>query len=492
MLVFSDQVCKEQFLVQNLKPNNMKNNDSLRYFIQPVKTLLFLLLFTANVFAQPNITLTPVITSGLNEPLQLVNAGDGSNRIFIVQKGGTILAFDGSYNLLSTFLTVTNISTLGERGLLSMAFHPSFSSNGFFYVYYTNSNGDLELARYKVSSNPNLADASSKATLITIPHPTHNNHNGGELHFGNDGYLYLSTGDGGGSGDAANNAQNTSVLLGKILRFNVNTSTTAPFYSIPSGNPFGNEIYDLGLRNPFRWSFDKLTGDMWIGDVGQNSWEEIDFRAAGTGPGLNYGWRCYEANSPFNLSGCGSASTYVFPAYTYPASSPAAITGGLVYRGAAYPALQGWYLSADFYSGVFYKIIPNGGGGWNTSTQTLPTTGIADFGETENGEAYAVSLIGNSVHRIGTTSTIGVSELNTPTTENVYSSVSDGFLHININSKSGYQLLEILNMNGAVVAKENINSEKTLMTPIHQLAKGVYLLRLSGPSANYVNKLIIQ
>lgn len=348
----------------------------------------------------PQISLTSVITSGLNAPMQFVHAGDGSKRIFIVQKAGTIRVYDSTFNFLSVFGTVSNVSTNGERGLLSMAFHPNYSTNGFVYVYYTNTAGSLELARYRVNSgNPNTLNAASKVIVLTIPHPNFSNHNGGELHFGRDGYLYLSTGDGGGSGDVSNNAQNTSVLLGKILRLAVNTSATPPYYSIPAGNPFSNEVYAYGLRNPYRWSFDKATQDMWIGDVGQDSWEEINFRAAAATSGANYGWRCYEGNAAYNSAGC-TGTNYIFPVHAYATQNPAAsITGGVVYRGNAYPALRGCYLSADFYSGIFYKIVPNGSG-WDITTQTLSPTGIVDFGETESGEVYVVSNTRNSVYRV--------------------------------------------------------------------------------------------
>jgi len=365
----------------------------------------FLLLLLAvststNTTAQPALSLSPVIETGLSAPIQFVNAADGTNRVFIVQKGGTIRAYDANFNFLTVFLTVTGLTTAGEGGLLSLAFHPDYETNGFFYVYYTNSAGNLQLARYQVSSDPNIADPLSKDTVITIPHPSNSNHNGGELHFGSDGYLYLSTGDGGGGGDVPNNAQNTAVLLGKMLRFNVNSAAVPPFYTIPAGNPYGNEIFDLGLRNPFRWSFDRLTNDIWIGDVGQNSFEEINFRPAGSTGGVNYGWRCYEGDITYNTTGCGPITNYLFPVYNYPTQSPAAITGGIVYRGSAYPSLQGYNISADFYSGTFYKTVSDGAGGWNTSTQVLSPTGIADFGETENGEAYVVSLTGNSVYRL--------------------------------------------------------------------------------------------
>lgn len=366
--------------------------------------LIFCMAFNKNILSQPLLALNPVIVTGLSSPIQFVNAGDGSNRVFIVQQDATIRAYDAAFNFLAVFLTVSNVNVGGERGLLSMAFHPDYLNNGLFYVYYTNAAGDLEIARYHVSSDPNVADPASKVIVITIPHPVNSNHNGGELHFGSDGYLYASTGDGGGGGDVPNNAQNTSVLLGKILRLNVNTAAVAPFYTIPVGNPYGNEIFALGLRNPFRWSFDRQTQNMWIGDVGQDSFEEINFRAAASTLGVNYGWHCYEGNTAYNTTGCGPIADYVFPVYTYPTQNPsAAITGGIVYRGTGYPSLQGYNISADFYSGTFYLTVSNGSGGWNTSTQVLSPTGIADFGETEAGEAYVVSLTGNSIYRLATT-----------------------------------------------------------------------------------------
>ncbi len=367
--------------------------------------LISLIFLTNKITAQPVLSLNPVIT-GLAAPMQVLHAGDNSNRVFVVQKGGAIRVFDKSFLSLGTFLTIpsTDITITGERGLLSMAFHPDYVNNGFFFVYYTNINGDLELARYKVSGNGNVADAASKVIVKTILHPVNANHNGGELHFGIDGYLYLSTGDGGGSGDVPGNAQNTAVLLGKILRFNVNTSATAPFYSIPADNPFGNEVFAYGLRNPFRWSFDRLTHDMWIGDVGESSFEEINHQLANSLNGINYGWRCYEGNNPFNTTGCGPISNYTFPVFTYPhlvANVSVAITGGTVYRGDTYIGLRGYYLASDFYSGRFYKIKYDSLTHiYDTSSQVLTPSGMSDFGEIENGEMYCTCLLNGTVYRI--------------------------------------------------------------------------------------------
>lgn len=363
---------------------------------------LSLLLLTASLKAQPVLSLSPVIT-GLAAPMQIVNAGDNSGRVFIVQKGGIIRVFDKAFTSLGNFLTITGITTSGERGLLSLCFHPDYVNNGFFFVYYTNSTGDLELARYKVSADPNVADVASKVILKTIPHPINANNNGGEVHFGADGLLYLSTGDGGGTGDTANNAQKPTVLLGKILRLAVNTSTVAPFYSIPADNPFGNEVFALGLRNPFRWSFDRLTNDMWVGDVGLATSEEINRRPLDSVRGSNFGWRCYEGNNPYNSNNCGPASNYTFPVFTYPdpSSGSVAVTGGMVYRGNTYLSLQGYYLAADFYSGRFYKIQYHSlNHTYDTSSQVITPAGISDFGETEDGELFATCLNNGTLYRI--------------------------------------------------------------------------------------------
>ena len=363
--------------------------------------LLLACLGVTPALSQPTLSLDTVIRS-LNQPLQLVHAGDGSKRIFIVQKGGVIRVFDSLYNSLGTFMSVSDLSTTGEQGLLSVAFHPQYASNGFFYTYNNTTSGDLEIARYH---NPdpadNVADPATEVIVLPISHPTNSNHNGGELHFGTDGYLYLSTGDGGSGGDPPNNAQTISALLGKILRLDVNTSLTPPYYAIPPGNPYGNLVYALGLRNPFRWSFDSQTQDMWIGDVGQDSYEEINYVPAASTLGTNYGWRCYEGKVPYNTSGCGAIGNYTFPVDTFRTPNPSgAITGGTVYRGQTYLGFKGYYVGAEFYTGVCIKLIydtPNTT--WKRYTQSF-ATGLADFGEDEEGELYGVSLTTGNVYRI--------------------------------------------------------------------------------------------
>lgn len=375
-----------------------------RYF------LFYVMSFFIHVMANAQgliVSYEPVITTGLNTPVDVVNAGDGSNRLFIAsQKDSTIRVFDQNYNFLDTLLVVPGVRISGfEEGLLSIAFHPDYENNRFFFVYYTNHAGDLELARYQTSSiNANKADPGSKITVGIISHPTYNIHNGAKLNFGPDGYLYIATGDGGSPNDNANNAQNGNSLLGKMLRIDVSTGSTPPFYSIPPDNPYItdpavlDEIWAVGFRNPFRWSFDKVTGDMWIGDVGQSSLEEISYRAGPSGStgGVNYGWPCFEGTLSYNgctvLTGPGISVPPVYE-YTNPAAGPAAITGGMVYRGIEYADLIGIYLAADFYSGNVY-LIERVGLNWSTTVQAGLPDWIVAFGEAENGTLYALSLRG--------------------------------------------------------------------------------------------------
>ena len=379
---------------------------------------LFTCLITAFIFhgvqSQPIVSFSSKIT-GLTSPVDIVNAGDNSNRIFVVQQNGTIKVFDQALNPLGDFLNVSTSFNSGERGLLSMAFHPDYATNGFFFVYYTNAAGDIEVDRYHTpGGTPNTADPASRQQVIVIPHPTNNNHNGGKLNFGSDGYLYFATGDGGGGGDVPNNAQTGTVLLGKMIRINVSTGATAPFYTIPPDNPFlvpgdniNDEIWSFGLRNPFRWSFDRLTHDMWIGDVGQDAYEEIDFNAAGTTGGLNYGWHCIEGTHPYTPAGACtlSAGTYAAPLLDYPHSNLTggrAVIGGYVYRGTLNPAMYGYYIFGDETSGNVWLLPPNG-----TAADTIQFSGAAPglsaFGEAENGELYSVAVTNGQLYSVTAT-----------------------------------------------------------------------------------------
>ncbi len=395
-----------------------------KYILHVVQAILFtttLLLAPGNfIHAQPVLGFSNFITSGLSSPVDITGAGDGTNRLFIVEQGGRIRIHNGTILLATPFLDIsTIISAGGERGLLSVAFHPDYETNRYFFVYYTNTSGDITIARYQAQAgNPDLADAASGVVLLTIPKPFAN-HNGGDLNFGPDGYLYFGTGDGGSGGDPNNFSQNGLSLLGKMIRIDVNNFLVPPYYIIPADNPYvadpnvDDHIWALGLRNPWRWSFDRSTNDMWIADVGQGAWEEVNFRSAGTSGGINYGWRCYEGNAAYNTAGCLPQASYISPIFVYPhifATGGFSITGGFVYRGAEYPALQGYYICADYVSGNVWLINPNGSGGWTTRRQPGLPGSISAFGEADNGTLYAVSLSG-SIYKVDVTAILPVSLL---------------------------------------------------------------------------------
>lgn len=351
----------------------------------------YTLVFPGLLNANPNIQLVPMI-SGLNSPVAITHAGDGTERLFITLQVGEIYIYDGSQLMPAPFLEIKSLITTGsERGLLSVVFHPNYSATGFLYVNYTDLNGDTVIARYKVSADPNVVDTTSAAILLTIPQPFAN-HNGGQLQFGPDGYLYIGMGDGGDGGDPLNNAQNLDSLLGKILRLNVDAGSP---YAIPPDNPFvGNpnakqEIWALGLRNPWRFSFDRLTGDLFIADVGQNNFEEVDYQQAGNVGGENYGWRLMEGNQCVSSSTDCNDGSLSLPIIEFDHSlGNCSITGGYRYRGTFYPGLAGIYFYADFCSGRIWGANLNVSGTWATEELLDSDLLISTFGEDENGELY--------------------------------------------------------------------------------------------------------
>jgi len=344
----------------------------------------------------------------LNSPVFLTAPAGDNARLFVVEKGGTIKVVNkASGSLIGTFLDISAlVSTGGEQGLLGMAFDPDYATNGRFYVSYTDKTGigNSVIARYLVSSNPNVAMSAADLVLLTLTQPFAN-HNGGMITFGPDGMLYIGFGDGGDAGDPGNRAQNQGLLLGKLLRIDVSSATPPLEYSIPSGNPFvgvsgkREEIWSFGLRNPWRYSFDRVTGDLYIADVGQGAWEEVNVdvsTGAGTaGRNANYGWNVLEGNHcyPPGTLACSTAGKTP-PRLEYDHSGGAcSITGGYVYRGPAIPALQGTYFYADFCAGFVRSFrLANG-----AATQFFDWSGlrpggnITSFGEDGSGELYIMT-----------------------------------------------------------------------------------------------------
>jgi glucose/arabinose dehydrogenase len=392
-----------------------------KFYFGPLRiTAILLFFFSFGVQAQPPaITYSPVISSGLSSPLYITNAGDGSNRLFIVERDGMIKSWNGTS--LSVFLDISpsglNLITAppqtGEEGLTGLAFYPDYDgvTNRYFFIsysiHYGSADPNIVVERYETSvGDPNTVDLSSRKVVLTIPHPTYYNHFGGTINFGPDKKLYLATGDGGSAYDPNGNAQNPLSQLGKMLRLDVSGFPGPPYYTVPADNPYvGNPAFDplvfnLGLRNPFRWSFDRANGNLWIGDVGQDTKEEIDFRSAASAGHNNFGWDCWEGNTQLT-AGC-TPPDYVGPVYEYSHASPRAVTGGYVYRGTEYPNFRGYYVLADNYEPAIIVLWPDGSGGYNSQIQTDASlvSGVAGFGEGEDGTIYATSLGTNTVYKL--------------------------------------------------------------------------------------------
>ncbi len=370
--------------------------------------------------AIPALQATPVVTSGLNQPILVTHEPDGDpGRLFVLGRTGTIHIIENGSLITTPFLDITSKVVAGmangdERGALGLAFHPEYATNGLFYVHYSDANdpndtGDTIIEEYKVSSDPNVADAASGRIVLTVEQPMHSpallkNHKGGSINFGSDGFLYIGLGDGGGGGDPFGNGQNLSVLLGKMLRINPVASGSEP-YTTPAGNlrdTMGSaapEIWDYGLRNPFRSSFDGCTGDLYIGDVGQDEWEEIDVEKAGEG-GKNYGWNTMEGTHCYEpASGCDQAGI-TLPVLEYDHQTGQSVTGGAVYRGSAIPGLRGTYVYADYQSNAIWSTVYDPATGMAAAPVSLKqdlnnVTQIVSITNGADGELYFVSLLGS-------------------------------------------------------------------------------------------------
>src|SRR4051812_28997394 len=355
------------------------------------------------------LTLVPFV-SGLNQPLFLTHGGDGSNRLYVIEKPGRIRLVVGGALQSTPFLDITSLvlSSGAEQGLLGLAFHPNYATNGYLYVNYTDTNGNTVVARYTAAANRTTADPGTVRVILQVTQPFAN-HNGGMLAFGPDHYLYIGLGDGGSGGDPNNNGQSGGTLLGKILRLDIDSA--APYASPPS-NPFVGvagwrpEIWALGLRNPWRFSFDRTTGDLYIGDVGQDTYEEVDRQPAGSPGGQNYGWRIMEGFHCYNATTCNQ-SGLTLPILEYDHSlGNCSITGGYLYRGAAMPSLVGAYLYGDYCTGRIWAARPGGGSTWTPTPLLDSPYSISSFGEDQRGGVYLPDLSGGGVYRLASSSPV--------------------------------------------------------------------------------------
>jgi glucose/arabinose dehydrogenase len=375
-------------------------------------TAIALTLMTSAAQAQLQ---SELFVNGVSSAVYVTHANDGSGRVFIVQQNGIIRIADSDGNLQSSaFLNIDPlVQSGGERGLLGLAFHPDYAVDGAdgegkFYLNYTQNGGATVIAEYSVFDfDPNTADPNSARVLMTIAQPF-SNHNGGWIGFGPDGYLYISTGDGGSGGDPGNRSASLDTLLGKMLRIDVDTQDAPLEYGIPDDNAWANdgdantrgEIYHYGLRNAWRCSFDRDTGDFWMADVGQNAWEEINHNVGNTG-GLFYGWRCREGLVQYSTGSCG-VTGWTDPQYVYGHGEGCSVTGGYVYRGCALgEEYQGLYFFADYCTGIVWTLDPSdldGNNLYTRSTQFSAGFGITSFGEDEAGEIYYTR--GSAVYKI--------------------------------------------------------------------------------------------
>jgi len=405
-----------------------------------------------------------------NSPVEIKNAGD--ERLFVVEKSGKIKILNQNGSVNSTpFLDIEDrVSTnANERGLLGLAFHPNYPENPFFFVNYTNNSGATTISKFSVSANQDIAN-DSETILLEINQP-YANHNGGCINFGPDGNLYIGMGDGGSGGDPQNFSQNTESLLGKMLRINVNSGA----YSIPENNPYGDEIWSVGLRNPWKFSFDSLNGDLWIADVGQNEFEEINM-VQNNPANINYGWRCYEGNEPYNLSGCPEEGL-TFPVSTYSHYSSGdfkcSITGGYVYRGNQISGLNGVYFFADYCSGEIGLLSKNENDEWDMSLAFPNINGSwVSFGEDINGELYIASINGG-VYKI-IDAALSNNEIDSNTLNYFPNPFQD---YIQINSDRPINI-ELYDLSGRKLREfKNYNIE---ILDLSFLSKGTYILKVDG------------
>lgn len=443
-----------------------------------------------------------LFASGFDSPVSLKNAGD--DRLFVVEQDGVIkiINSDGSVNGVP-FMDIDDrvINTGNERGLLGLAFHPQYISNGFFYVNYINNDGDTVVSRF-ITNPPdgNVADPNTETILLTINQPF-SNHNGGDMAFGNDGYLYIATGDGGSGGDPDDNAQDLTTLLGKLLRIDINNAENGNNYAIPDDNPFvGNstaldEIWAYGLRNPWRFSFDSLTDDLWIGDVGQGAIEEINFTESSSTGGENYGWRCYEGNSTYNTTGCPDMSTLDFPVaqYTHSGSGPfkCSITGGYRYRGTLFPNFIGLYFFADYCSNEIGYLTPNGSDWDLTFSSQFTGNGWTTFGEANNGELYIAGRNSGNVFHI-VDPNLSVDEVAKSSFKMYPNPVDDVLVFETTTAVRAIETVTIYDLQGKVVKTIETSSSNRIEINTKNIASGLYLAEISsGTTDKEIKKLIV-
>ncbi|MFY8068667.1 MAG: PQQ-dependent sugar dehydrogenase [Flavobacterium sp.] len=471
-----------------------------------MKTLLLSFFILVSFFGHSQTISLQSFGTGFVSPVEITNAGD--SRLFVVQKGGLIRILNANGTVNSTpFLNLSSlVSTNSERGLLGLAFHPNYATNGYFFVNYTNTAGNTVIARYTVNSgNPDIADTTG-TILMTISQP-YSNHNGGSIKFGPDGFLYIGMGDGGSGGDPQGYSQNLSltntnvvsnpsrIYLGKMLRIDVNSTAPGLNYGFPSTNPYVNEagkqeIWAIGLRNPWKFSFNRLNGDLWIADVGQDAVEEIN-KIVNPLPNtaINFGWRCYEGNSNYNTSGCAASSTMTFPFVQYARFGGAcSVTGGYFYSGSAYPNFQNKYFFTDYCDN---KIRMVNSAGVITTTTSFSGNNFVTFGEDMNGELYIAGITSGTIFKI-IDSSLGTSEFEN-NDFSIYPNPAKGYFNIKSNASNLVTKIDVFDLTGKLLFSKKLNANPENSFDTNLLSKGIYLVSIEATDGtNYSTKLVIE
>lgn len=455
---------------------------------------LFLLLFISQFSFAQEVDIG-LFKTGFSAPLSLQHAND--DRLFIVEQGGSIKIIQGDGTINATpFLNISGqISSGNERGLLGLAFHPDYANNGFFYVNYTLPNGNTQISRFSVDTgNPDLANENSELSIIGYTQPF-SNHNGGNLAFGPDGYLYIASGDGGSGGDPGNRSQSKFELLGKILRIDIDNPSGGNNYGIPTDNPFATdpdpgikkEIWAYGVRNPWRFSFDLTENNIWIADVGQNNIEEIN-RASISEAGLNYGWRCYEGDQPFNTQNCPPQSELTFPIAQYThASGNCSITGGYVYRGSTYIDIEGFYFFADYCSGLI-GTVDNAG---NLINQGDFPGNWVSFGEDVNKELYIID-IGGDIYKITGGEIAGTNDFSIENSLSMFPNPASENVSF-IMKNDTLESIMLMDVRGRIILSEENLSVSNKTVSIASLNSGIYFAKItSGKGQSIIKKLRVQ
>ncbi|MCI4666551.1 MAG: PQQ-dependent sugar dehydrogenase [Bacteroidia bacterium] len=466
--------------------------------MKKLASLITLLSLWSIGFCQPQIVFEQVAT-GVSGIVDMAHAND--SRLFIVDKAGLIRIMYADYSFQSTpFLDIRQrVNSLpSEMGLLGLAFHPDFNTNGIFFLNYTNNNNQTIISRFKVDVNDvNIGDPNSEEIIMTVNQPFEN-HNAGDMAFGVDGYLYITMGDGGAGSDPGNRGQDSLNLLGKILRIDVDTTKS---YKIPIDNPFvnnpdvANEIWSIGWRNPWKFSFDRETNELWIADVGQGRFEEVNVEAPGDG-GKNYGWRCYEGPNNFILGGCQAPANYVEPIFSYDHFTQlgSSITGGFVYRGEEYPNMQGYYVVGDYNSGNVWTVNKDSNGQYQSTLlgQRFNRNQISTFGENFAGDIFVGTLNQGRIYKMVDTSAVATSVYQNEFDKNIRFIQARDLDLISIRLAEGQFLdpkITLVSMDGKSLDVPYSVNPKKVEISTSALLRGLYIVKLEHKGRVFTRKI---